>query len=66
MEFQATVTGECYQFTPLNQRQYLVSCDKAEYILYLKDQQWRCADELEYKLLQRFQQEIEEREGAGY
>lgn len=66
MEFQATVIGECYHFTPLSQRQYLVSGDHAEYILYRKDQQWRCADELEFKLLQRFQQEIEERERASY
>ncbi|MGZ5287385.1 MAG: hypothetical protein ACXWB9_09390 [Flavisolibacter sp.] len=66
MEFQATVTGEHYHFSALNQRQYLVSGDKAQYILYLKDQQWRCADELEFKLLQRFQYEIEERERSPF
>ncbi len=62
MEFQATVTGESYHFTPLGQKQYLVSGDHAEYILYLKDQQWRCADDLEMSLLQKFQSEIEARQ----
>lgn len=59
MEFQATVLGQNYLFTYLNENTVLVSGKNVEYILYKKNE-WRCADEITRHLLMQFGKVINE------
>lgn len=59
MEFEATVLGQNYHFTFLNENSVLVSGRNIEYILYKKNE-WRCADEITRHLLIQFGKVINE------
>ena len=61
MEFDATVQGERYHFSSLNQNLFLVSSPRTEYLLYNNDRNWKCADEIEDQLLQNLGTAINER-----
>ena len=60
MEFVATVLGEKYHFSHLNQNAFLVSGKNSEYIIY-KTAGWHCADEISINLLRAFGRAVEEK-----
>lgn len=52
MEFEATVAGETYCFSPLNSYSFLISGPKGEYILYRHSTEWRCAEDIDESILE--------------
>jgi hypothetical protein len=59
MEFKASVHGENYQFSLLNNSSVLVSSKQGEYILY-KNKTWRCADDLPRAIVEELGEVIDE------
>ena len=59
MEFDAIVSGEKYNFSPLTTDSFLISGRQSQYILY-KRGIWRCADEIKPSLLESLGETIEE------
>jgi hypothetical protein len=60
MEFDATVLGQNYRFSFINDNSVLVSGKNVEYILY-KKKVWLCADEIAMRLLEQFGKVLNER-----
>jgi hypothetical protein len=53
MEFEAIAFGEKYKFSPLSNNSFLISGSDVEYILYNNGDNWKCADEVDNRLLSK-------------
>ena len=66
MEFEAFISGKLFHFSALNNQTFLVSGNDSEYILYNYSNYWKCADEIDPRLLLELGKEIDARLGLGF